>query len=144
MSGKDIDAILELLPHRYPFLLVDRVVSLEPGESIHAYKNVSINEPFFQGHFPQKPVMPGMLIVEGLAQAGGIIFKMLEKPEHRDRLTFLAGLEKVKFRQIVSPGDQLHYEVKCSHKRANSFKCFGQASVEGKIVCEATILCVAQ
>ena len=144
MSVTSIEDILHILPHRYPFLLVDRVVALEPGEHIHAYKNVSINEPFFQGHFPQKPVMPGMLIVEGIAQAAGVMCKNILPPEDQDRLTYLAGLEKVKFRQIVSPGDQLHYEVKCLQKRAYSFKCFGQAKVDGKIVCEATILCVAQ
>lgn len=141
MNQQDIYAIMEMLPHRYPLLLVDRVEDLKPNEYIHAYKNVSINEPFFQGHFPSKPVMPGMLIVEGIAQAAGIMVlcNMEEKV-----LFYLASLEKVKFRQVVTPGDQLHYKVKCEQIRAASIKIYGQAFVGEKLVCEAKILCVAQ
>lgn len=138
----DIAAIASLLPHRYPFLLVDRVVELTAGERIVALKNVTINEPFFVGHFPQRPLMPGVLICEALVQAGGILARAsvapldeaLERPA--DRLAMLTGLDRARFRRQVSPGDQLRLEVAILRRRGTFWKMEGKARVDGKIVAE--------
>ena len=138
----DIAAIAALLPHRYPFLLVDRVVELAPGERIVALKNVTVNEPFFVGHFPQRPLMPGVLICEALVQAGGILARAsvapldetLERPA--DRLAMLTGLDRARFRRQVSPGDQLRLEVAILRRRGTFWKMEGKARVDGKIVAE--------
>ena len=138
----DIAAIASLLPHRYPFLLVDRVVELSAGERIVALKNVTVNEPFFVGHFPQRPLMPGVLICEALVQAGGILARAsvapldetLERPA--DRLAMLTGLDRARFRRQVSPGDQLRLEVAILRRRGTFWKMEGKARVDGKIVAE--------
>ena len=138
----DIAAIASLLPHRYPFLLVDRVVELVAGERIVALKNVTVNEPFFVGHFPQRPLMPGVLICEALVQAGGILARAsvapldetLERPA--DRLAMLTGLDRARFRRQVSPGDQLRLEVAILRRRGTFWKMEGKARVDGKIVAE--------
>lgn len=138
----DTAAIASLLPHRYPFLLVDRVVELTAGERIVALKNVTVNEPFFVGHFPQRPLMPGVLICEALVQAGGILARAsvapldetLERPA--DRLAMLTGLDRARFRRQVSPGDQLRLEVAILRRRGTFWKMEGKARVDGKIVAE--------
>lgn len=134
----DIEEIKEILPHRYPFLLVDRVTEMEEGKSIKAYKNVSVNEPFFQGHFPEKPVMPGVLILEALAQAGAII--VLQKDEYKGKIPLFAGADKVKWRQVVVPGDKLELSVEMVRLRGKMGVGRGVASVDGKKVCEAQIM----
>jgi 3-hydroxyacyl-[acyl-carrier-protein] dehydratase len=127
-----------LLPHRYPFLLVDRVTELEPGRRIVAIKNVTINEPFFQGHFPGRPVMPGVLIIEAMAQAGGVlVFKSGEssgKP-----VVYLTGIDEAKFRRPVVPGDQLRFEIDVLKKRPPFWKMQGKAFVDNEMVCEAVV-----
>jgi 3-hydroxyacyl-[acyl-carrier-protein] dehydratase len=127
-----------LLPHRYPFLLVDRVKELEPGRRIVAIKNVTINEPFFQGHFPGRPIMPGVLILEAMAQAGGVlVFKSGEssgKP-----VVYLTGIEEARFRRPVVPGDQLRFEIDVLKKRPPFWKMQGKAFVDDEMVCEAVV-----
>ncbi len=138
----DVSAIASLLPHRYPFLLVDRVVELAAGDRIVALKNVTVNEPFFVGHFPQRPLMPGVLICEALVQAGGILARAsvapldeaLERPANR--LAMLTGLDRARFRRQVSPGDQLRLEVAIQRRRGTFWKMEGKARVDGKIVAE--------
>src|SRR5215472_1612123 len=125
----DIQEILEILPHRYPFLLIDRIVEFEPSRRLVAIKNVTINEPFFQGHFPGYPIMPGVLVVEAMAQAGGIIM-MHEIPDRNDRLVVFTGIEKAKFRRPVTPGDQLRIEVNVLSFRLRSERSTGE--IEGK------------
>jgi 3-hydroxyacyl-[acyl-carrier-protein] dehydratase len=135
----DIDAILERLPHRYPFLLVDRVLSVEPGKSIVAVKNVSANEAFFGGHFPGHPVMPGVLVVEALAQAGGVLaWESSDEPDIW--ILYLVGLDNVRFKQIVRPGDQLVLNVNLVQRRRNLWKYEARAEVDGKVVAEADLL----
>ncbi len=134
-----INEIFELLPHRYPFLLVDRVVEFVPGESIVAVKNVTINEPFFQGHFPGAPVMPGMLILEALAQAGGVLVsKSLEGPLG-DRLFMFTGVEKAKFRRPVMPGDQLTLSCFDLKRRLTLCRMRAEARVDGVLAAEAEL-----
>lgn len=130
-----IDTIFKLLPHRYPFLMVDRVTSLVPGESMEAYKNVTVNEPFFQGHFPGLPVMPGVLICEALAQAGGIL-TMLSEPElcEGEKVFLFTGIDKVRFRAPVVPGDQLVLSVFDVRRKMSLVKMSGKAMVDGKVV----------
>ncbi len=133
----DIRQIIELLPHRYPFLLVDRVLEINPGESLKAYKNVTMNEPFFQGHFPGLPVMPGVLQLESLAQAGGIfVLNSLEKAELENKVFLFTGLNKVKFRRPVVPGDQLVLEVKYEKHKMNIWKMSGVAKVDGQVTAQ--------
>lgn len=135
----DISAISKIMPHRYPFLLVDRIVELKPGESLVAIKNVTINEPFFQGHFPNRPVMPGVLILESMAQAGG--FLLLHTTDNPDtKLMYLASIEKARFRRPVYPGDQLRLDLKLLKFRMNSIKINGKAYVDEKLVAEATFV----
>lgn len=136
----DIKRILDLLPHRYPFLLVDRVLDCEPKKKISMLKNVTINEPFFQGHFPGAPIMPGVLIVEALAQAGGVLFMSDREKISDTTLMFFMGLDKVKFRKPVVPGDQLILEVEIIKQRAKVIKLAGIAKVDGQIVAEAELM----
>ena len=134
----DIQRILTLLPHRYPLLLVDRVVECIPGESIIAYKHVSINEPFFQGHFPGLPVMPGVLILEALAQAAALVAATgMENPE--DKIYLLTGLEGVRFRMPVRPGDRLELRCAMLRRRMQLCKLDGKAYVDGKLAAEAVL-----
>ncbi|MDY0404587.1 3-hydroxyacyl-ACP dehydratase FabZ [Virgibacillus sp. 179-BFC.A HS] len=134
----DIDQIKEIIPHRYPFLLVDKVLEVdEEAKRIVALKNVTINEPFFQGHFPQYPVMPGVLIVEAMAQTGAIM--MLGKEENKGKIGFLAGIDKCRFKKQVKPGDQLQLEVEITRVKGPIGKGKGTATVDGKLACEAEI-----
>ena len=139
----DINEIREYLPHRYPFLLVDRVAELDiEGKTIRAYKNVSINEPFFNGHFPQHPIMPGVLIIEAMAQAAGILgFKMLDVKPADGTLYYFVGSDKLRFRQPVLPGDQLILDAKFVSVKRGIWKFDCHASVDGKEVCSAEIIC---
>ncbi|MDA3931732.1 MAG: 3-hydroxyacyl-ACP dehydratase FabZ [Tenericutes bacterium] len=129
--------IQEILPHRYPFLLIDRIIEIEPGVSAKAIKNVTVNEHFFTGHFPQEHVMPGVLIVEALAQAGAVTILTLD--EHKDKIVYFAGIDKCKFKQKVVPGDQLVLESKVVKKRGALGIAEGVATVNGKVVCIATL-----
>ena len=139
-SEYDIQAIMEMLPHRYPFLLVDRVIKLIPGDRILALKNVSINEPFFQGHFPAKPVMPGVLIIEAMAQAGGILAYETAPSEKRNRLIYFMGMDKVRFRKMVLPGDQIILKAKILKFRSKVAKMSGTATVDDQLVAEAELM----
>jgi 3-hydroxyacyl-[acyl-carrier-protein] dehydratase len=136
----DIQEIMGLLPHRYPFLLIDRVVEFERARRLVAIKNVTINEPFFQGHFPGFPIMPGVLVVEAMAQAGGIIM-MHEIPDRETRLVVFTGIERAKFRRPVTPGDQLRIEVEVLSFRPRAGRIDCKAWVDGKLACEATLTC---
>ncbi len=136
----DIQEILGFLPHRYPFLLIDRVVEFEPTKRLVAIKNVTINEPFFQGHFPGYPIMPGVLVVEAMAQAGGMIM-MAEIPDREKKLVVFTGIERAKFRRPVTPGDQLRIEVEVLSMRTRAGRILGRAMVDGKLACEATLTC---
>lgn len=132
--------IIRLLPHRYPFLLVDRVVEFQDGERLAAIKNVTSNEPFFAGHFPNRPIMPGVLICEALVQAGGLLASCSADGLPPGRGIVLAGLERVRFRRRVVPGDQLRLEVELVHKRRPLWKMKGRARVDGQVVAEAEFL----
>ena len=135
----DIQGIREILPHRYPMLLVDSIEELEP-DRIVGIKNVTINEPFFSGHFPDFPVMPGVLIVEAMAQVAGVLV-LSQIAERRSKLVFLASVTEAKFRQPVRPGDQLRMEMKIAKRKATIAKMFGTATVAGKVVAEAEMMC---
>lgn len=135
-SVHDIQQIMAMLPHRYPFLLVDRVLEIEAGVRIKAYKNVTVNEPFFQGHFPGRPIMPGVLIMEALAQAGGLfVIKTLDLAKD-DKLFLFTGIESAKFRRPVVPGDQLMLEAEVLRHKLNIWKMQGRASVDGETAAE--------
>lgn len=135
----DIQTIMELLPHRYPFILVDRILDLVPGEKITALKNVTINEPFFQGHFPTYPIMPGVLIVEAMAQAAGILALESMPAEKHGQPVFFMGLDKAKFRKPVLPGDQLLLEVQILKFRSKIVKASAKALVEDSVAAEAEL-----
>jgi beta-hydroxyacyl-ACP dehydratase FabZ len=135
----DIQDILSFLPHRYPFLLVDRILELEVGERIVGLKNVTFNEPYFQGHFPSAPIMPGVLIVEAMAQVGGcLVFQSL--PEKDSKLVFLIGVDNARFRKPVRPGDQLRIEMEVVTVKSRIGKLKGKAFVDGDLVAEASIM----
>ena len=136
----DIGDILKILPHRYPFLLIDRVVELERMKRIVALKNVTINEPFFQGHFPEKPIMPGVLIVEAIAQAGGLLL-LTEVPNRDEMLMVFTGIERARFRRPVLPGDQVRIVVETRAWRRTAARLEGKAYVDGKVAAEATVTC---
>ena len=138
----DIHEILEYLPHRYPFLLIDRVLEVEPGKSIHAYKNVTINEPFFVGHFPHHPVMPGVLIMEALAQAAGILsFRTEDKKPTESDVFYFAGIDEARFKRPVMPGDQLHLHVQLERKMRGVWKFYGEAKVDDQLAASAKLMC---
>ncbi len=138
----DVVEIKKWLPHRYPFLLVDRVVELRENEYIRAYKNISINEEVFNGHFPQAPIFPGVMIIEAMAQASGILgFKSVGKTPEDGSVYLFAGADKVRFRRQVLPGDRLELEATVLSKKSNIWKFECQASVDGKLAASATILC---
>jgi 3-hydroxyacyl-[acyl-carrier-protein] dehydratase len=134
----DIDEIKAIIPHRYPFLLVDRIVEVEEGHRAVGIKNVSANEEFFNGHFPDYPVMPGVLIVEALAQVGAVA--MLKKEENQGRLAFFTGIDKCRFKRQVKPGDQLRLEVEMVRVRGSMGKGKATATVDGELVAEAEIM----
>ncbi len=137
----DIHEVMKYLPHRHPFLLVDRVVEMKEGESITALKNVTINEPFFNGHFPNRPVMPGVLILEALAQAAGILaYKSTNTFPSDGVLYYFAGIDNARFRRVVEPGDQLRLEVKLLRAKREIWKLEGSAYVDGELVCSAEFL----
>lgn len=136
----DIMAIMRRLPHRYPFLLIDRIITIIPGESIVALKNVTMNEPFFQGHFPSQPVMPGVLIVEALAQAGGVLASEIRGPERQGEIIYFMGMDHVRFRRPVVPGDQLILEARVLKMRAKVAKMAGRAMVGEQLVAEAELM----
>ena len=136
----DIRQIMDLLPHGYPFLLIDRILEIEPGKRIVGIKNVTYNEPFFPGHFPGRPIMPGVLIVEAMAQTAGVLaFKSLPEDEQRKPVLFL-GLDNVRFRKPVVPGDQLRMELEITRHRQATWGFKGKAFVEDKLVAEADLL----
>ncbi|EXJ12053.1 MULTISPECIES: 3-hydroxyacyl-ACP dehydratase FabZ [Nitrincola] len=138
----DVKEIRKYLPHRYPFLLVDRVLELVPGESIVAIKNVTVNEPFFNGHFPDHPVMPGVLLVEAMAQAAGILgFKTMDKTPEDGSIYYFVGADDLRFKRPVVPGDQVKLEAQVLSERRGIWKFAVKATVDGAIVCSATILC---
>ncbi len=144
MLGFDISKVMEFLPHRYPFLMIDRVIETKQGESLSALKNVSINEPYFQGHFPNQPVMPGVLILEALAQATGLLAFSSKLVDHENKVYMLVGIDKARFRGQVLPGDQLilNVRLKRSVRGIGIYEC--SALVNGTVVTEAEMMCTAQ
>lgn len=139
-TNLDIQKILEILPHRYPFVLVDRVTELEPGKLIRGHKNVSYNEPWANGHFPGRPIMPGVLIIESLAQIGGILAYASEPFDAKHSLMFFLGIDKAKFRHTVTPGDRLDLEVTVMQHRTNVWKLRGEATVDGTLCAQGELL----
>jgi len=139
MSVLNIDEIMQYLPHRYPLLLVDKVLAFEPEVSIRALKNVTINEPHFTGHFPDFPVMPGVLIVEAMAQVGGIL-AFQSAPKDQEFLVYFTGIDGVRFRKPVRPGDQLIFELTCLRRRGHMWKFKGEAFVDSELVCSGTLM----
>jgi 3-hydroxyacyl-[acyl-carrier-protein] dehydratase len=142
-DGRDvleIGDIMSILPHRFPFLLIDRLIEIKRKESIVAIKNVTINEPFFAGHFPNYPIMPGVLIVESIAQAGGALL-LTEVPDRDQKLMVFTGIERAKFRRPVVPGDQLRIEITVLNWKPRLVRMQGRVLVEGKLVCEAVVMC---
>ena len=138
----NINEILRLLPHRYPFLLIDRVVDYRVGEYLRGYKNITFNEPFFTGHFPQRPIMPGVLILEAMAQATGLLaYRTVDRAAHTDSLFFLVGIDKARFTRPVEPGDQLMLDVKVINSKRGIWVFEGEATVDGKLVASAQIMC---
>ncbi len=140
ISTLDIKEIIRLLPHRYPFILVDRILEGEKGKSMVGLKNVSMNEPFFQGHFPTEPIMPGVLILEGLAQVGGLLAFNSIPDMIGEKLFYFAGIDKVRFRRPVVPGDQLIYEVKLLKQKGKIWKMAGKAKVDNNVAVEAEFM----
>lgn len=142
MNTVDISEILKYLPHRYPFLLVDRVLELELDRRVLALKNVTINEPFFTGHFPHLPVMPGVLVVEAMAQAAGILsFATMGRRSDDNSVFYFAGIDEARFKRPVVPGDQLHLDVQILRKSRMLWKFKGTATVDGQVVAEAQLMC---
>lgn len=134
-----INEIMSYLPHRYPFLLIDRIVELEEGKRIVGIKNVSINEPFFQGHFPGHPIMPGVLLLEAMAQAGGV-FALKTDPNAKDKVIYFMSIDKAKFRKPVVPGDQVRFELELTKHRGTIMAFKGAALVDGAVVAEAEMM----
>lgn len=142
MTSLDIYSVLKHLPHRYPFLLIDRVLEYAPDESLVAIKNVTINEPFFQGHFPNRPVMPGVLVVEAMAQACGILsFRTAQSFPTKNSVYLFVGIDKARFKRPVEPGDQLRIEVSLKRKMHGIYKFDAAAKVEGELCCSAELMC---
>ncbi|HPH05776.1 MAG TPA: 3-hydroxyacyl-ACP dehydratase FabZ [Methylotenera sp.] len=142
-TSMNIHEILEHLPHRYPFVLIDKVVSMELGKEITAIKNVTINEPFFPGHFPYHPVMPGVLIVEAMAQAAAVLsFKTMDAKPNDESVYYFAGIDNARFKKPVSPGDQIVLNVKIDRILKGIWKYTGVASVDGDVVAEASMMCI--
>ena len=139
-SNYDIQGIMDLLAHRYPFLLIDRVIEVAPGDKIKALKNVTINEPFFQGHFPGRPIMPGVLIIEAMAQVGGILAYLTGSVEQRNRLIYFTGMDKVRFRKPVVPGDQIIFDARIIKFRSKAAKMSGAATVDNQLVAAAELM----
>ncbi|WP_127021093.1 3-hydroxyacyl-ACP dehydratase FabZ [Rheinheimera mangrovi] len=137
----EIQEIMALLPHRYPFLMIDRVLDYTPGESLTAIKNVTINEPIFTGHFPTMPIFPGVLILEALAQATGILGFKTVTERSENELYLFAAIDEARFKKPVVPGDQLVLEVKFLKERRNLWKFYGEAKVDGQVVCSAELMC---
>lgn len=138
----DIKAIMRHLPHRYPFLLVDRVLEMAKGERIVALKNVTMNEPFFPGHFPNHPVMPGVLIIEALAQAAGILaFESSDTPVDENTVVYFVGIDNARFKRPVTPGDQLRMEATITKNMRGIWKFSAKALVDGQLACEADLMC---
>jgi len=135
----DVCAIMRSIPHRYPFLLVDRVLEMDPGQRIVAIKNVTMNEPFFRGHFPGAPVMPGVLIIEAMAQAGAVLL-LHDMEDRAAKLVYFTGIDKARFRRTVVPGDQLRFELDVLKLRSRTCKMRGRALVDGEVAAEAEIL----
>jgi 3-hydroxyacyl-[acyl-carrier-protein] dehydratase len=141
-SAMDIHEIIEHLPHRYPFLLVDRVLSVDPGKDIVALKNVTINEPFFPGHYPHHPVMPGVLIIEAMAQVAALLsFKTLGTKPDDKTVYYFAGIDNARFKRPVGPGDQLIFKVSLTRSMRGVFKFSGTAEVDGELVAAADLIC---
>ena len=141
----DVQGIMDLLPHRYPFLLVDRVTELEPGVSVRGFKNVTINEPFFEGHFPGHPVMPGVLMVEALAQVAGVLAFVTKQQKADDGyIYYLAGTDRTRFKRPVVPGDRLELEARFTADRRSLVKFECRASVDDAVACETEIMCVGR
>ncbi|AOT07544.1 3-hydroxyacyl-ACP dehydratase FabZ [Pseudoalteromonas luteoviolacea] len=141
LNSFDIQEILKLLPHRYPMLLVDKVIDHKPGEYLHAVKNVTANEPIFTGHFPDQPIFPGVMILEALAQATGLLgFKTVENRSENELYLF-AAIDNARFKQPVVPGDTMHLHVQFVKERRNIWKFSGEAKVDGNVVCSAEIMC---
>lgn len=141
----DITAILNLLPHRYPFLLVDRVIDYKPFEYLKAIKNVTMNEPFFSGHFPGNPIMPGVLMLEALAQASAILSNLSRQPEDGyEFLYFFAGIDNAKFKQVVTPGDQLTLHVNLTTQKRDFWRMHGEVHVGDKLACSADLMSAAK
>lgn len=136
----NIGEILKILPHRYPFLLVDKILECKLGESIKGFKNVTINEPFFQGHFPGQPIMPGVLILEAMAQVGGILAYLSNEEEMKNRLFYFIGLDRVRFRKTVVPGDQIIFDLTMLKRKMKMYIMAGRATVDGKLVAEAELM----
>ncbi len=142
MTSLDIYNVLKHLPHRYPFLLIDRVLEYTPDESLVAIKNVTINEPFFQGHFPNRPVMPGVLVVEAMAQACGVLsFRTAETLPTQNSVYLFVGIDKARFKRPVEPGDQLRIEVSLKRKMHGIYKFNAAAKVDGELCCSAELMC---
>lgn len=139
MSVMDVTEIQKILPHRYPFLLVDRIVEIEPGKRIVGIKNVTANEEFFLGHFPGKPVMPGVLIVEAMAQVGGVLL-LKDVPDRENKLVYFMGIDEARFRRPVVPGDQLRMELEVLRLKQSTCKLQGKAFVDGQLVAEAVVM----
>ncbi len=139
LGTADIMRVLQLLPHRFPMLLVDRIYDMNGDESCVGVKNVTINEPFFNGHFPQFPVMPGVLIIEGLAQTAGALCVSSLKENYKAELVYFMGIDRAKFRRPVVPGDQIHYHVRKVRNRGRVWKFFGEAKVDGQVAAEAEV-----
>jgi 3-hydroxyacyl-[acyl-carrier-protein] dehydratase len=141
LNGFDIQEILKLLPHRYPMLLVDKVVDYKAGEYLHGIKNVTMNEPIFTGHFPEQPIFPGVMILESMAQATGLLgFKTVENRSENELYLF-AAIDNARFKQPVLPGDTMHLHIDFVKERRDIWKFYGEARVDGKVVCSADLMC---